>query len=299
MIDKVISKEVENKTVERKESEDFKPFYWFIGIVGILWIMTLVSFKIGKYYPLIMVPGNTPGEFGDMFGGLNALFTGLAFAGLTQTILLQRKDLKLQREVLEIQLNELKLQRQELELTRKTLEGQRAEMKEQNVTLNIQRLENTFFALLKQFNNLIEIMILNDRTGRGVFLIPAISLNNSLSKLTLDLNINKFLHLIKSRDDMFGPYFRSFFTLVEFINRAEISPEEKYFYISTFKNQLTTNELECIMVYGFQEEFQYPYKSKRLIEKYSLLTHVDNEGKLYNLIKDNYEECAFYHLLKT
>jgi hypothetical protein len=37
------------------------------------------------------------GQFGDMFGAVNALFSGLAFAGIVYTILLQRKELGLQR----------------------------------------------------------------------------------------------------------------------------------------------------------------------------------------------------------
>ena len=37
------------------------------------------------------------GTFGDMFGALNALFAGLAFAGLIAAILLQREELELQR----------------------------------------------------------------------------------------------------------------------------------------------------------------------------------------------------------
>lgn len=50
---------------------------------------------------------DTPGQFGDMFGGINALFTGLALAGVIYTILLQRHDLELQRE-------ELRLTREQL-----------------------------------------------------------------------------------------------------------------------------------------------------------------------------------------
>ena len=37
------------------------------------------------------------GQFGDTFGSVNALFSGLAFAGIIYTISLQRKDLTLQR----------------------------------------------------------------------------------------------------------------------------------------------------------------------------------------------------------
>ena len=36
--------------------------------------------------------------FGDTFGAVNALFTGLAFAGLLFTIFLQQREIKLQRE---------------------------------------------------------------------------------------------------------------------------------------------------------------------------------------------------------
>ena len=50
-----------------------------------------------------------------MFGAVNSLFSGLAFAGLIFTILLQRGDLALQRR-------ELVLQRRELTLTRVELE---------------------------------------------------------------------------------------------------------------------------------------------------------------------------------
>ena len=52
----------------------------------------------------------TRGQFGDIFGAVNALFSGLAFAGLIYAILLQREDLGLQRE-------ELKLTREELQRT--------------------------------------------------------------------------------------------------------------------------------------------------------------------------------------
>jgi hypothetical protein len=38
------------------------------------------------------------GQFGDLFGSVNALFSGFAFAGIIYTIYLQRKDLKLQEK---------------------------------------------------------------------------------------------------------------------------------------------------------------------------------------------------------
>jgi hypothetical protein len=51
----------------------------------------------------------TRGQFGDLFGAVNATFSGLAFAGLIYAILLQRNDLALQR--VELQLTREELQR--------------------------------------------------------------------------------------------------------------------------------------------------------------------------------------------
>lgn len=41
------------------------------------------------------------GQFGDLFGSVNALFSGLAFAGLIITIIQQRHDLQLQRQAID------------------------------------------------------------------------------------------------------------------------------------------------------------------------------------------------------
>jgi hypothetical protein len=55
-------------------------------------------------------------SFGDMFGAVNALFSGLALAGVVYAILLQREDLALQRR-------ELELTRQELARTARAQEA--------------------------------------------------------------------------------------------------------------------------------------------------------------------------------
>jgi hypothetical protein len=41
-------------------------------------------------------PWTRRGQFGDMFGALNTVFSGLALAGVVTTLLMQRKDLQLQ-----------------------------------------------------------------------------------------------------------------------------------------------------------------------------------------------------------
>lgn len=43
---------------------------------------------------------NAPALFGDSFGGVNALISAFAFAGMIVSFVLQREELKLQREEL-------------------------------------------------------------------------------------------------------------------------------------------------------------------------------------------------------
>ncbi|MFR9720154.1 hypothetical protein ACL00X_12430 [Aeromonas diversa] len=73
------------------------------------------------------------GAFGDVFGSLNTLFSGLAFAGIILSIRLQSK---------------------ELEETRNEMKRQSDQFTKQSVVLNKQNFESTFFQMLS-FNNQI------------------------------------------------------------------------------------------------------------------------------------------------
>ncbi|MGA0435503.1 MAG: hypothetical protein ACO3MV_07530 [Flavobacteriales bacterium] len=61
------------------------------------------------------------GTFGDLFGGVNALFSGLAFAGLIYTIVLQRKEIEANRE-------EIKKANKAQRHTQRVLDGQLEQM---------------------------------------------------------------------------------------------------------------------------------------------------------------------------
>jgi len=63
-------------------------------LVVVLWILTPIA--VTSLYPEL----DKSGQFGDLFGTINALFSGLAFAGIIAAILLQRQELQLQREEL-------------------------------------------------------------------------------------------------------------------------------------------------------------------------------------------------------
>lgn len=62
----------------------------------------------------------TSGTFGDTFGALNALFSGLAFAGVIITILIQKSELENQRKELQLQRTEMQETRKEFLINRTT-----------------------------------------------------------------------------------------------------------------------------------------------------------------------------------
>ena len=64
------------------------------------------------------------GTFGDMFGAVNALFSGLAFAGLIYTAMMQREELELQREELGLTRQEFKRMVATQELSEQALKKQ-------------------------------------------------------------------------------------------------------------------------------------------------------------------------------
>jgi hypothetical protein len=69
------------------------------------------------------------GQLGDLFGGINALFSGLALAGVVTAVVLQSHELRLQRDSMNKQCEELELTRNEIKLQREQLELQREELK--------------------------------------------------------------------------------------------------------------------------------------------------------------------------
>ncbi|MDD2863768.1 MAG: hypothetical protein PHC99_03495 [Methylococcales bacterium] len=78
-----------------------------IAVVG-LWFVTLF---VGIQF---FNDWQTRGQFGDLFGSVNSLFSGLAFAALIYTIYLQRQELALQRIELKLQRDEMVASRGEL-----------------------------------------------------------------------------------------------------------------------------------------------------------------------------------------
>lgn len=245
-----------------------------------------------------------PGTFGDMFGAVGALFSGLAFAGLIVTMLQQREDLKnqqdvisLQREDLKAQTEALRLQKEEIAQTNKELELQRSVMNEQNKTIMLQRFENTYFKMLemqqKIVENLREDKIESNIRGRALIHFVYTLMNDDLIMLKVPGDRHELSEYLKSyykhvASGVFDHYFGFLYRIVKFVDEYDtniLTKDDKYSYLCLLRAQLTKEELSilfynCLSDYG-KEKF------KPLVERYALLQNIRPE---FLFVPKHYEE---------
>src|SRR5688572_28484304 len=75
---------------ERKTASRSKLRWRLLLIISCLGVISLWG---ANFFVLYCFEPTQRGTYGDMFGAVNALFTGLAFAGLIISILLQQKQI--------------------------------------------------------------------------------------------------------------------------------------------------------------------------------------------------------------
>lgn len=247
-------------------AEQRPPRVWhFIALVGII----VTAWAMGGYW----ASGRTdPGRFGDMFGAVNALFSGLAFAGVIYAILLQR--------------HELALQRRELDLTRQVLMEQELQLRAQNDTLRLQTFESTFSQLLNLHNEIvgnIKILAGTDREKRGrecfrEFYNYWIITFQEVSKTALHdsalAQIEKaYLEFYKENQANIGPYLAHLYQLIKFVNESKVTSKRRYTdlvaaHLSTYERLLLF--YHCLSSLG-RAEF------KSLIREFDLLRSLSTD----------------------
>lgn len=125
-------------SLEKNLKKDSSLSFVISGLV-ILFVCILFAYLFIQF-----VSKENVGVYGDMFGGLNTLFSGLAFAGIIYTISLQKRELRLQRE---------------------ELKATRGEFKIQNETLRTQKFETTFFNLIANHQNTKNSFLYEEYSG--------------------------------------------------------------------------------------------------------------------------------------
>lgn len=134
-------------------NKKYKPFVISSIVVILLWTVNLLF--------LYKLDSTERGTFGDMFGAVNSLFTGLSFAGIIYAMYLQNKELSLQR---------------------RELKDTRSVMKEQSDTMKLQTAESSFFRLLENHRNLVFSLTFGGGQGYGGLNIYYTDLKNRVEE---------------------------------------------------------------------------------------------------------------------
>lgn len=217
------------------------------------------------------------GVFGDSWGGVNAIISAFAFAGVIVTLFLQNRDLNLQR---------------------KEMARQRDEFEKENETLKYQRFENLFYNMLNLQQQIVDGLrydyydddkipasirgshladrkfVKREVVGRDVFryLFMDVRINTGNRNLMGYRGYLRFCGLENYDGTVlptyFDHYFRHLYKIVQFVDSQEFSFSEKYRYLSFLRGTLSRYELVWLYYNALHPDF---YKFKRLIEKYSLL----------------------------
>ncbi len=286
-----------------------------IKLVGIIFLIWLSSWLIIWFY---FKSWDNSAPFGDSFGAINSLFSGLALGGIIYTILLQKKELALQRA-------ELRETREEFRI--------------QNKTLRLQRFENTFFNLLTLHHQIVdsidfEITVTNAGGMTTSFVNPDPILSRQIILKGRDVFKLKYEELIQFLpanphdgfeekynifwEDIqtdFGHYFRNLYRIIKLVNETEFYPLHemefkngaspkikkqthaavnfgtRYKYTSLVRAQLSTFELlwllyNCVAPHG-KEKF------KPLVERYSLFKNLPKEKVHHQVFVSYFKHSAF------
>lgn len=157
-----------------------KPMILIITGIVLAWAFSVIIITL-------FVDREFRGVAGDMFGAVNSLFSGFAFAGIIYTIGVQRQELQEQQKAILMQTEELTLQRKAIEMQNEELRMQREEaarsadqLESQRKLMNLQIVMTTVNDLIKSKNKRLEYIKLkiNGTEERGVRAITALVRRN-------------------------------------------------------------------------------------------------------------------------
>lgn len=259
-------------------------------------IMAIANIIISYSFPKM----DERGQFGDMFGVLNALFSGLAFAGLIITIRQQHIDLGYQWQTIKQTYDEMERQTKEFEI--------------QNRTLKRQQFDNTFFELLRMLQSIVEGLELNveysqngaiySQNVKGKFVFQELYVQRDNKMLQGSSHISdSFVKEIEmsnpdevlSRNEykFLYHYFRFVYRILKFVDETPLlkTTEDRYGYVSFLRSTFSNYEM-AILFYNCQTNIgKLHFKS--LAERYALFDNIDEKLITSNFGKEMLSASAY------
>ena len=123
----------------------------FKSLILISIVVIIIQSVVGYIIYLRLDTWNSRADFGEMFGAVNTLFSGLAFAGVIYAIFLQRRELELQR-------NELEMTRAELRRSAAAQENSERALADQAQALTMTAKLNALNSFIGAQKNKLELM---------------------------------------------------------------------------------------------------------------------------------------------
>ncbi|MCT7578801.1 putative phage abortive infection protein [Aliarcobacter butzleri] len=239
------------------------------------------------------------GTFGDFIGGtLNPIFALFSLFAIIYTIKIQTKELELSRE-------ELESTREELKESRIAQQEQSESLKLQNKATKLQIFENTFFQLLNQHNEYLDLLIEEKCLEQISFIenkyINGFPQNNGPIKKA---QIYEEFKLLNYKNSVVKNYYMILYQLLKFIDeKSEDTIVNAKQYTNILRALIDNEVLKILAVnceaYNFNEY-------KKYIEKYAFFEHIyidslKDETKTILNILSLFDKKAFgknEHILK-
>jgi Putative phage abortive infection protein len=234
---------------------------FFLSIVALLWFLTLV-------HSLLWIA--TPQDrayFGEMFGSVNALFSGLAFATIIFTLFLHKHVLELQRQ-------ELRDSREQFKIQADQLEAQAQRTAKQNF-------EDTFFRMLEILTRQARDVTTTHSTtqeqlkGPEAFRYLYSQFMDCYKTLTdeevspgLSKHEHAFMSILRPNRELLT-YFGTFVHTLSLLDTSEV--KNKAFYGTFMSSQLHSSEKLLLFYDGLCGGL---IKTKARMEKYFILTAI-------------------------
>ena len=285
--------------------EWFKERFWYIVLllllvfITILWVifptLSHIYFEYVRsheFYKLLsffnqpdafesmtsFAGSETKAAFGDSYGALNTLFSGLAFAGIIVSIFLQSKELRETRREMKSQGDQFDLQTQ---------------------AMNTQIFESKFFQLMHLHGEKAK-EVRYERSGEkgqlafdqlyaaelGVWHSLTVKIND---EHTVDQAVSGAGKYFQHFRGSFGAYFNNFYLILLFIDKSEV--EDKAFYANLLKAQLSSYELVHIFFYGIGKSRKH--KFGWLMERYKFFNTLHLDLVIRHEYLNFYEQVAY------
>lgn len=289
---------------------------WVLAIALVIIVVIAVAYFAFFLSPPLSIDPATLGQAGDFFGGLlNPALSFLSVFALLVALVIQTRELKLSREALKVSQEELVLTREEQAKAAQALASQ-------NKAIQRQSFEQTFFAWLGTYRQILGEITYAEEYGREAlkhiwrptlcseyvhssnqFILDSNQhLSLALSRIgedsldTLPLSgypviakatANTWDELYKSHETQLDSFFRVLYRLLKWIDeqpRELLGEKDKWLYVGIVRAQLSWIEMVYLFYNGMTTRGA---NFKTLIERYALFDNLTiDSDRLLVILKE-------------